>query len=242
MKKFILLLLWLPCCLAAQEYHNSPAFKAIEAKFKLNKRRVVWHLYTEQQFADEPEGKLIVFPLEKRNTTDYDAYIVYYNTAKERIERYYIAENFWKNNETQRIQGIEISKRKPEVKPKKQAYEIRVFCSNLNRQHPVGSEQLLWLLPKGKKLKPLLNASALSYEGHISLGGNTPCKGETTEVRSSFTISAQKKRGYYLLEEQRNTQQISITPDDKGICTDKITDSKEEIFQWQYSRKGYFKD
>ncbi len=222
----------------AQEYHNSAPFKAIETKFKIDKRRVVWHLYSEQTFIGDTLHKLIVFPLEKKETTAYDAYIVRYNTQKQRIENYYIADNFWQNNEKQRIQGIEISKRTPEVKPKTFAYELRTFYSNLNRAQPIGSEQLLWLEPKGKKLKPIFIANALSYQGNITTGNNIPCKGETTEVRSTFIISAEKKRGYYIVQEQRNTQQINITTDDKGICTDKITDSKEDFLQWEYSRKN----
>ncbi|MFC2505857.1 MAG: hypothetical protein ACFNVP_06870, partial [Capnocytophaga ochracea] len=103
MKKFIYLLLLLPMFGVAQEQlqNESAIFKAIEAKFKLDRRQVYWALYTERGLKEDTIHKLVVFPLKKRSKDKmlYDAYVVLYNLQKQMIDNYYIGEGEWEDSD-----------------------------------------------------------------------------------------------------------------------------------------------
>lgn len=184
MKKFIYLLLLLPMCGVAQEQlqNESAIFKAIEAKFKLDRRQVYWALYTERGLKEDTIHKLVVFPLKKRSKDKmlYDAYVVLYNLQKQMIDNYYIGEGEWEDSDRGRLQGLEVASQTPLLGKKAIAYQVRVFFSNADRNKPMGSEVLTYFISKGKKLQKVLSTDIFSYTADISGGGiaKTPCEGE----------------------------------------------------------------
>ncbi|GJH41745.1 hypothetical protein RCZ04_22950 [Capnocytophaga sp. HP1101] len=245
MKKFIYLLLLLPICSVAQEQlqNESAIFKAIETKFKLDKRQVYWALYTERGLKEDSIHKLVVFPLKKRSKGKilYDAYVVLYNLQEQRIDNYYIGEGEWKDGDRGYLQSLEVASQTPLLAKKALAYQVRVFFSNADRNKPKGAEEVSYFIAKGKKLQKVLSSDIFSYTADISGGGTakTPCEGEKTEVNSKLRILEHKVRGFYVIEETRVTKQIKIERDAEGFCAERVVDSKEEVIQMQYKKGKY---
>ena len=135
MKKFIYLLLLLPMCGVAQEQlqNESAIFKAIEAKFKFDRRQVYWALYTERGLKEDTIHKLVVFPLKKRSRDKmlYDAYVVLYNLQKQMIDNYYIGEGEWEDSDRGRLQGWKWLLRRHCWGRKRLPIEVRVFSRML---------------------------------------------------------------------------------------------------------------
>ena len=226
------------CGVAQEQLQNESAiFKAIEAKFKLDRRQVYWALYTERGLKEDTIHKLVVFPLKKRSKDKmlYDAYVVLYNLQKQMIDNYYIGEGEWEDSDRGRLQGLEVASQTPQLGKKAIAYQVRVFFSNADRNKPMGSEVLTYFISKGKKLQKVLSTDIFSYTADISGGGTakTPCEGEKKEVSSKLHISEHKVRGFYTIEETRVTKQIKIERDAEGFCTERVVDSKEDVIQMQ---------
>ena len=245
MKKFIYLLLLLPMCGVAQEQlqNESAIFKAIEAKFKFDRRQVYWALYTERGLKEDTIHKLVVFPLKKRSKDKmlYDAYVVLYNLQKQMIDNYYIGEGEWEDSDRGRLQGLEVASQTPLLGKKAIAYQVRVFLSNADRNKPMGSEVLTYFISKGRKLQKVLSTDIFSYTADISGGGTakTPCEGEKKEMSSKLHISEHKVRGFYTIEEIRVTKHIKIERDAEGFCAERVVDSKEDVIQMQYKKGKY---
>jgi len=222
------------CGVAQEQLQNeSTIFKAIEAKFKLDRRQVYWALYTERGLKEDTIHKLVVFPLKKRSKDKmlYDAYVVLYNLQKQMIDNYYIGEGEWEDSDRGRLQGLEVASQTPLLGKKAIAYQVRVFFSNADRNKPKGSEVLTYFISKGKKLQKVLSTDMFSYTADIFGGGTakTPCEGEKKEVSSKLHISEHKVRGFYTIEETRVTKQIKIERDAEGFCAERVVDSKEDV-------------
>ena len=244
MKYYLHLLLFLPLCNSAQNLpYDTPAFKAIEKKLKINKRQVYWDFYTKQNIQSDSLHQLIAFPLLKREqgSIKLDLYVINYNLVKQKIEAYYKGENQWIINEDNSLRGLEIVPRTQILDNKNTTYQLRAFFSNSLRYNPIGREELIWLIPKGKNLQNIFTANVMSYSGKIEetkiRNGNIHCNGNKEEFTSHFDISSKKIQGFYTLIEQRTTKKIQIIPDAEGFCTEEILNQQKTIIEWQYNKK-----
>lgn len=245
MKHYLCLLLFLPLYSFAQEVlpYETPIFKAIEKKLKIDKRQVYWDFYTKQAIQGDSLHQLIAFPLVKRGqgAIKLDLYVISYHTVKQKIESYYKGENQWTIAEDNSLRGLEIVPHTQQVNDKIIAYQLRAFFSNSVRYNPIGREELLWLIPKGKNLQNIFTANVMSYLGKIEgselSNGHIPCNGNKEEITSHFSILPHKIYGFFALMEHRTTKQIRITTDAEGFCTEELSAQQEAMIEWQYNKK-----
>ena len=224
--------------------------QVIEKQLKIDKRHIDWHLYTEQHLKSDTLYKLIAFPLTRTAShaeqVQHDAYIILYNTNNQKVESAYIAENEWKESPEARIQGIELNPNQQLLGKRTTAYEVKIFYSNNHRTSPRATEKLLFFERKGKKLKKIFTAQASSYIGEINIGqigaAKNNCSGNITEERSTFSITDEKERGYYIIKEERTTKILRIVTDSTGFCTEQPTDTEQTTHYWRYKRKSYHPD
>ena len=149
--KWMSIFLLLPLGSIAQNLpYDTPAFKAIEKKLKINKRQVYWDFYTTQAIQGDSLNQLIAFPLVKREqgAMKLDLYVINYHTAKQKIEAYYKGENQWTISEDTSLRGLEIVPTPQQLNSKTSAYQLRAFFSNSVRYNPTGKEELIWLISK----------------------------------------------------------------------------------------------
>ena len=99
---------------------------------------------------------------------------------------------------------------------------------------------------KGKKLKKIFTAQASSYIGEINIGqigvAQSNCSGNITEERSTFSITDEKERGYYIIKEEKTTKTLHIVTDSTGFCTEQPTGTEQTTHYWRYKRKTYHPD
>ena len=142
--KWMSIFLLLPLGSIAQNLpYDTPAFKAIEKKLKINKRQVYWDFYTTQAVQGDSLNQLIVFPLVKREqgAMKLDLYVINYHTAKQKIESYYKGENQWTISEDASLRGLEIVPTPQQLNSKTPAYQLRAFFSNSVRYNPTGRDK-----------------------------------------------------------------------------------------------------
>jgi hypothetical protein len=244
MKPYLYLLLFLPLAIFSQNLpYETPAFKAIEKKFKIEKRQVYWDFYNTQAVQGDSLYQLITFPIVKREqgAVKIDLYVINYHTAKQKIKSYYKGENQWSIAEDNALRGLEIVPHPQQLNTKTPAYQLRAFFSNSVRYKPTGREELLWLIPKGKKLHNIFTANVMTYSGKIEGGelsaGHIPCNGSKEETTSHFSILPHKVYGFFALMEHRTTNQIQIVPDAEGFCNEELSAKQETMIEWQYNKK-----
>jgi len=229
---------------------NMTDVQVIEKQLKIDKRHIDWHLYAEQRLKSDTLYKLIAFPLTRTaphaEQVQHDAYIILYNTNNQKVESAYIAENEWKESPEARIQGIELNPNQQLLGKRTTAYEVKIFYSNNHRTSPRATEELLFFERKGKKLKKIFTAQASSYIGEINIGqigaAQSNCSGNITEERSTFSITDEKERGYYIIKEERTTKTLHIVTDSTGFCTEQPTGTEQTTHYWRYKRKSYKPD
>ena len=242
--KWMSIFLLLPLGSIAQHLpYDTPAFKAIEKKLKINKRQVYWDFYTTQIVQGDSLNQLIAFPLVKREqgAMKLDLYVINYHTAKQKIESYYKGENQWTISEDTSLRGLEIVPTPQQLNSKTSAYQLRAFFSNSVRYNPTGKEELIWLISKGKDFHNIFTANVMSYSGKMESSelsnGHIPCNGNKEEIISHFSILPHKVHGFFALMEHRTTKQMRIVPDAEGFCTEELSNQQEAMIEWQYNKK-----